>query len=121
MQCIAFPMRLQQNGLLQRDSQTASLISLLQVMARTPAGSWAACPEFGLRDLFEGSRQRADVARIATERINRVFKDLDLSGFCVSDIVREISANRDTDTYSITIARTGYDESFTTTLSYDYE
>jgi hypothetical protein len=119
MQVLAFPMRLQQNGLLRRDSQTGSFISLLQVMARTPAGSWSACPEFGLLDLFEGSRQHADVARIATERINRVLESLGLSTFYVSDIVREISPNRDTDTYSVTVSCTDRNETFTTNLSYE--
>jgi hypothetical protein len=119
MQFLAFPMRLQQNGLLRRDSQIGSLISLLQVMARTPAGSWSACPEFGLLDLFEGSRQRADVARIAMGRINRVLEGLGLNAFYVSDIVREISPNRDTDTYSVTVTRTDRDETFTTILSHE--
>src|SRR6201999_2093247 len=91
MQVIAFPMRLRENGLLERDSQSASLMQLLQVMARTPAGTWAACPEFGLRDLFEDQRLRSDVARLAMERINRVFVDLGLGDFTITEIVREIS------------------------------
>ena len=116
MQSLAFPMRLKENGLLDRDSQEASLIQLLQVMAHTPAGTWTACPEFGLRDLFEDSHQRADVARIAMERTNRVLEDLGLGDFLLSEIVREISPLRDTDTYSITIARTDRGETFHTTI-----
>jgi hypothetical protein len=116
MQSLAFPMRLKENGLLHRDSQEASLIQLLQIMARTPAGTWAACPEFGLRDLFEDHRLRADVARIAMERTNRVLEDLGLGGFTILEMTREISAHRDTDTYSITIARVDRGETFATTV-----
>jgi hypothetical protein len=116
MRAIAFPMRLRENGLLERDSQSASLMQLLQVMARTPAGTWAACPGFGLRDLFENQRRRSDIARLAMERINRAFVDLGIADFRVTEIVREISAQRDIDTYSITISRAERNESFTTVV-----
>ena len=119
MRSLAFPMRLQENGLLKRDERATSLIALLQVMARTPAGSWLACPSFGLRDLFENGRQRADVGKVATDRINQVLTELGINEFYISDVVREISANRDVDTYSITITRTEREESFTTTLAHE--
>ena len=100
---LAFPMVLQENGLLQRTEKSASVLALLQMMARTPAGSWKAYPEFGLRDLFEGGRQRADIARAVAERINANFKELGVEGYTVTEVVREISPNRDADTYSITM------------------
>ncbi len=103
MQSLAFPMRLLENGLLQRDDKTTALLSLLQMMARTPQGSWQACPGFGLRDLFEDGRQRADLARAAADRINGTLRDLGIDDFSVTEVVREISTNRDTDTYSITL------------------
>ncbi len=103
MQSLAFPMRLQENGLLQRDDKTNSLLALLQMMARTPQGSWQACPAFGLRDLFEHGRQRADLARIAADRINGTLRELGIGDFTVTEVVREMSANRDIDTYSITL------------------
>ena len=115
-QALVIPMRLRENGLLERDSLAASLTQLLQVMARTPAATWAACPEFGLRDLFEDQRLRADVARLAMERINRVFSDLGLGDVTVSEVVREISAHRDVDTYSITLSHNEGRERFTTTV-----
>jgi hypothetical protein len=119
VQSIAFPMRLQENGLLLRDDKIASIIALLQMMARTPAGSWAACPTFGLRDLFENSRQRADVARLAALRINETFEDLGIDGYTVTEIVREISPGRETDTYSITLENTASTETFTTYVSHE--
>ena len=95
-------MRLQENGLLRRGDRSASVLALLQMMARTPQGSWAALPGFGLRDLFE-QRQRADIPRLAAERIRETFADLGITDYTVAEVVRELSANRDTDTYSITL------------------
>ena len=106
MQSLAFPLRLEENGLLRRDERIASLLSLLQVMARTPAGSWAGSPQFGLRDLFENGRQRADVARLAMERINAALADLGLAEFVVLEVVREFSGQREVDTYAITLTET---------------
>ena len=103
MQSLAFPMRLQENGLLLRDDKTSALLALLQMMARTPQGSWHACPGFGLRDLFEYGRQRADLARVAADRINSTLRDLGIEDFTATEVVREISANRDMETYSITL------------------
>lgn len=119
MRSIAFPLRLEENGLLRREESSASLLALLHIMARTPAGSWAACPAFGLRDLFEDGRQRIDVGRLAAERINEAFEALGIDDYRVEEVVREISSNRDIDTYSITIVRSGFDESFTTTVAHE--
>jgi hypothetical protein len=114
VQSIAFPMRLQENGLLQRDDKATSLIALLRIMASTPAGSWAACPSFGLRDLFENSRQRADVAMLAAARINETFFELGIENYVVTEVVRELSPGRETDTYSITLENSANAEVFTT-------
>jgi hypothetical protein len=119
MQSIAFPMQLQENGLLLRSDKAASIIALLRMMASTPCGSWAACPMFGLRDLFENSRQRADVARLAALRINETFKDLGIDSYLVTEIVREISPGRETDTYSITLENATGAESFTTRIEHE--
>ena len=87
---------------MRRGDRSASVLALLQMMARTPQGSWAGLPGFGLRDLFE-QRQRADIPRLAAERIRETFADLGISEYTVTEVVRELSANRDTDTYSITL------------------
>ena len=115
---LAFPLRLQENGLLRRQDSVSAIISLLQVMARTPAGSWPGCASFGLRDLFESSRQRTDVARLAMLRINEVFADLGLTNFSVSEVARELSSGRDVDTYAITIEQGDGREGFTTLVSH---
>ncbi|MGI4981527.1 MAG: hypothetical protein ACRYHB_14175 [Janthinobacterium lividum] len=110
-------MRLQENGLLRRTERSASILALLQMMARTPQGSWSACPQFGLRDLFEHSRTRADLPRLATERINGALIDLGLTDYTVVEVVRELSANRDVDTYSITLENVTTAETLTTSFS----
>lgn len=119
MHSIAFPMRLQENGLLQRGDKATALIALLKMMASTPAGSWAACPTFGLRDLFESSRQRADVATLAAIRINEAFLDLGIENYVVTEVVREVSPGRETDTYSITLENSANAETFTTQVVHE--
>lgn len=116
MQSLAFPIRLQENGLLRRGDRSASVLALLQMMARTPQGSWAGSETFGLRDLFE-QRQRADIPRLAAERIRSTFADLGITEYTVAEVVREISANRDTDTYSITLENAATAETLRTTVS----
>ena len=112
-------MRLQENGLLQRGDKAASLLSLLQMMARTPQGSWRACASFGLRDLFEDGRQRADLPRLAAERINRSLQELGIESYTVTEVVRELSPNRDTDTYSITLQNAAATETIRTQMVYE--
>jgi len=112
-------MRLQENGLLKREERAASIVALLQMMARTPQGSWPACPDFGLRDLFEDRSLRSDSARLAMTRINDTFEQLAISGYIVTEVVRELSATREVDTYSITIEDSVSAESFST--SFDHE
>ena len=114
MESLAFPLRLQESGLLRREDKTNALLALLQMMARTPQGSWQACPSFGLRDLFEHGRQRADVARLATDRINETMQELGMKEYVVTEVVREVSSNRDIDTYSITLENAATAESITT-------
>ena len=117
METLAFPIRLQENGLLRRQDEMASILGLLQVMARTPAGTWAGAPRFGLRDLFEVQRNRADLARITMQRINDSFLDLGIISFSVTEVVRELSSHREIDTYSITISKVDSEERFTTTVT----
>ncbi len=85
-------------------------------MASTPAGSWAACPHFGLRDLFENGRQRADIPRLATERTNQALADLGILHYRVSEVVREVNPRLDTDVYTVTLTRTSTTETFSTSI-----
>ncbi len=119
MQSLAFPLRLQENGLLLRNERAASLMALLQIMARTPEGSWPGCPSFGLRDLLEHSRQRADTARLVLQRINESLADLEIRDFKATEVVRELSPGRDTDTYTISVANPETAEGFSAQVGYE--
>lgn len=114
---LAFPLRLREGGYLQRCEEPAALLSLLQLMAATPGGSWPACPDFGLRDLLESGRQRADVPRLATERANRAFADLGIDDFRVGEIVRETTQRLDLDTYTITLVSSRNPGTYSTTFT----
>ncbi len=116
MQSLAYPMRLAENGLLRRESRAASVVALLQMMARTPQGSWQGCPQFGLRDLFEDKRLRADTARLMLGRVNDTLAELGIQGYTVTEVIRELSPGRETDTYVLSIEGTDAAEAFRTSL-----
>ena len=109
-------MRLGENGLLRRQERAAALMSLLQMMARTPQGSWQACPRFGLRDLFENSQLRADTPRLMAQRVNEALEDLGIAGYSVTEVVRELSPGRETDVYALTVEGAGPQDGFSTSL-----
>ena len=110
-------MRLRENGLLQRQDRTQSVLDLLHVMARTPAGSWPGSSTFGLRDLFESREQRGDVLRLAMQRINGTFQELGLGEFVVTDVSREPGGQAGVDQYAITIESNVSDERITASVS----
>lgn len=114
---LSFPLRLRDGGYLQRTEEPGALLALLQMMAATAGGTWAACPNFGLRDLLEAGRQRADTPRLAAERANQALADLDIQDFRVDEIVRETSQRLDLDIYTVTLVSTRDAGSFTTTFT----
>jgi hypothetical protein len=114
---LSFPLRLRDGGYLQRTEEPAAILALLQLMAATAGGTWSACPVFGLRDLLEAGRQRADTPRLALERANQALADLDIRGFRVEEIVREASQRIDLDVYTVTLVSTRDAGSFTSTMA----
>jgi hypothetical protein len=117
MSFLSFPLRLREGGALRRSDESSALLSFLYMMALTPGGSWAACPNFGLRDLLEAGRRRADTPRQAMERANRAFEDLGITGYRVEEIVRENAQRTDFDIYSITLIATNTSETYSTRIS----
>lgn len=113
---LAFPLRVENGGLLKRSEKVSAILSLIQFMAVTPGGSWKACPSFGIRDLLENGRQRADTQRLAQERANKALQELGFTDFVVEDLVREISEQRNLDVYTVTIVSTSTAESFKTSF-----
>jgi hypothetical protein len=117
MPFLSFPLRLREGGMLHRTEESSALLSFLHVMAITPGGSWAACPNFGFRDLLESGRQRADSPRLAMERANRAFQDLGITSYQVQEIVRENTQRSDFDVYSVTLVATHSSETYSTHIS----
>lgn len=114
---LSFPIRLREGGFLERCEEPEAILSLLELMAATPGGSWAACPSFGLRDLLESGRQRDDVPRLAAERANLALAELGLHNFRVGEFVREPGQRPELNVYTVTLVSTEPADSFSTTLT----
>ncbi len=113
---LSFPMRVENGGLLRRTEKVSAILSLIQFMAITPGGSWKACSSFGIRDLLESGRQRADTQRLALERMNKALQELGLTDFVVEDLVREVSDQRNLDIYTVIIVSTSTAERYKTAV-----
>jgi hypothetical protein len=92
---IAFPLRLR-HGLLQKTDEREAFLMLIEIMARTPRGSWAGHPAFGFQEFFlETSREgltpeaRSRIAQAAVDEINAVLRDLDIMQYRVDSFVFE--------------------------------
>jgi hypothetical protein len=91
------------DGYLQRCDETEALLSLLRVMAMTPQGSWSASPQFGLRQLLEQSRLRADAVQAALADVNRSLDVLGVRQFHVAAIARESARGQTTGEWVVTL------------------
>ena len=90
---IAFPLRLRQ-GQLQKADEREAYLMLLEIMARTPRGSWPGHSSFGFSEFFseitkEGlSRElRTRIAETAAKEINAVLADLGLTRYRVDSLL----------------------------------
>jgi hypothetical protein len=94
-----------------------AVLSLIRVMATTPHGSWEGCPHFGFRDFFEQARTRPDLPQLAVQEMNLALKDLGITHLQVAGIAKEAQANRDVDSYVVSLASTAdASETFTVTV-----
>ncbi len=73
------------------------------MMARTPGGSWAGCPSFGVRQFFENMRTRPEGLRQAEKAINDTLADLGITHYRLKSIQKEPGPNPDVDVYSVTL------------------
>jgi hypothetical protein len=89
MSFVAFPMRLE-NGLLRRVDGPSALLALMEVMARTPHGSWQGSARFGLRDYLESSGGRAVATKMAVDEMSAALADLGIP-YRVESLTREPS------------------------------
>lgn len=102
---IAFPLRLE-NGFLRRTGEVEAVLRFIEMMARTPGGSWPGCPSFGVRHLFEAMRLRPEGLRQAEKAINDTLADLGITSYRVKSIQKEPGPNPDVDVYTVTLVST---------------
>jgi hypothetical protein len=88
MSFLGFPIRLE-NGFLRRVDEASAVLALIEIMARTPHGSWPGCPHFGLRDYLNGPVHVPEVTRTALVELNRALSDLGIRNYRVDTLVRE--------------------------------
>lgn len=93
-------------GFLQRCDGPEAVLSLVRVMANTPRGTWAGCPNFGLRDLLEQGNTRAEKAQLAKDEINRAFEDLGITNFRVEAVTRDSVSGAEVSQWTITLSST---------------
>jgi len=99
---IAFPLRLE-GGFLRRTDEAEAVLRFIEMMARTPGGSWAGCPSFGVRQYFENMRLRPEGLRQAEKAINDTLADLGITHYRLKSIQKEPGPNPDVDVYTVTL------------------
>lgn len=102
---IEFPLRLE-GSFLKRTGEPEAILRFIEMMARTPGGSWPGCRTFGVRQYFEGMRTRPEGLKQAEKAINDTLADLGIRHYRLQSIRRDPSPNADVDVYSVTIVST---------------
>lgn len=94
-QSIAFPLRLRQ-GLLLKAEERESYLTLVEIMARTPRGSWGGHPSFGFHEFFSevvkdglSPESRKRLAEATVKEINAVLADLGLTRYQADSLLLE--------------------------------
>lgn len=93
-------------GFLRRCSGPEAVLSLIGVMANTPQGSWAGCPQFGFRDLLEESNTRPEKIGVAVQALNRVLEDLGVNSFRVEAMTRDSAVGAEVGQWTIILTST---------------
>jgi hypothetical protein len=99
---LAFPLRFR-GPLLRRCDPVDAVVSVIEVMARTPHGSWAGSEVFGVRDLLAEAQRRPELLRDIVREMNRALEDLGIGLVKVESIQLE-SASAGESGYLITLA-----------------
>lgn len=82
------------------------MLRFIEMMARTPGGSWAGCRTFGVRHFFESMRTRPEGLRQAEKAVNDTLADLGITHYRLKSIQKEPGSNPDIDVYSVTLVST---------------
>jgi hypothetical protein len=92
------------NAFLARTSEVEAVLAVIRIMASTPNGSWAGCAHFGIRDFFEQARTHPELPQRAIDEANLALQDLGITQYRIESIVKERQADRDVDSYAVTLA-----------------
>jgi len=106
MSFVAFPLRLE-NGFLRRVDEPSAVLALIEIMARTPHGSWSGSSHFGLRDYAPGAAGRPEFPKTAVAEVNQALLDLGIRKYEVESITRETGQEQGSDVYAVSLRSTG--------------
>jgi len=106
MSFVAFPLRLE-NGFLRRVDEPSAVLALIEIMARTPHGSWGGSSHFGLRDYSPGPAGRPELPKTAVAEVNQALSDLGIHKYEVESITREPGQEQGSDVYAVSLRATG--------------
>jgi hypothetical protein len=106
MSFVAFPLRLE-NGFLRRVDEPSAVLALIEIMARTPHGSWGGSIHFGLRDYAQGAGGRPEITKAALDELNHALADLGIRKYEVESITRETGLEHGSDVYAVSLKPTG--------------
>lgn len=105
MSFLAFPLRLE-GGFLKRCSEVNAIVCLVNLMAKTPHGSWIGGAHFGLREFFEEARGQPGLPAQAVKELNLALQELGILDYRVEEIVKEPQMQAEIDSYSLKIVST---------------
>lgn len=108
MNFIDFPLLVGENGRLAHAAgPEASIIKLLEVMARTPRQGWRGAEAFGLRETLAELRVKYEAHQAAVKQINAVLDDLGIDWVRVDEIKCEPVAGDQSVSYLLTLSYVG--------------
>jgi hypothetical protein len=109
MELIAFPVRINSRGWLQRcDTAEAAIVSVFKIMARTSSlGGWRGVPDFGLREALAEMGLRRSLHTDVITSLNRALAELGIDWFGVDSVVREPGSEMGRSSFTINVTVSG--------------
>ncbi len=108
MECVAFPLLIQQTGQLARSGGAEdSLLHVLKIMLTTPANGWTGSPNFGLRDSLAELPFKSQVRSETIRRMNENLRELGIDWAEVKTVEIDPASDVYEPAYLFTIAYKG--------------
>lgn len=84
--------------------EPSAFLALMEIMARTPHGSWCGSPHFGLRDYLNLTPNSSEVPKLALDELNRALAELALGKWKIESIVPEQTGASGVAAFIVTVA-----------------